>query len=162
MHKLKEKLMDILYEYEDKAARSGDAKVSDSEIQKIHIITDTIKNIDKIDALEGNSEYSDDDRSFGLYYDPYYRDGQSGRRGRGRGRNARRDSMGRYASDGSYYRRGGSYGDNPSYMPYYRDNSYGGDDKDEMLRKLRGMIGETEGEEEKEALRQCIRQLEEM
>ena len=45
MHKIKEKLMEILDEYEDRARNNPDGRLSDMEIQKIHMLTDTVKNI---------------------------------------------------------------------------------------------------------------------
>jgi hypothetical protein len=117
MHKLKEKFMDELYALEEKAEKSN-ARINDNDLNKIHKLTDTIKNIDKIEMLEdggGYSEESDwmaDGRMYGTSYD----EGSSyARGGRGRGRNAKRDSMGRYSSEGGSYRGGSSYEGGMSY-----------------------------------------------
>ena len=59
--------------------------------------------------------------------------------------NPRRDSMGRY-SRGRYSRRG--------------DYSYGGSDKDEKIKMLRGMMDEVSSEDERRALKQIIRRME--
>lgn len=152
MHNLKDKLMEALYEYEDKAMQNADGKISDGEIQKIHIITDTVKNIDKIEMLEDGG-YSNASEWRGEYIGTSYGNRpMGGYYARGRGRNARRDSMGRYAySDGGAYRGGmGNY-------PYYDDGS-----KKEMTRKLRAMIGEASTEAERDAIRECVKTIEEM
>ena len=95
--------MDKLYDLKDKLceeleviARKPDMGLGDLEL--IHKLTDTIKNIVKICMLEdgeGYSEAVDGDGGYGRGVS--YARGRSGRRG---GRmNARRDSMGRYSRD---------------------------------------------------------------
>lgn len=79
MHELKEKLCDEL----DEIARKGELGAGDLEI--IHKLTDTIKNIEKIDKL------SDDGYSHDYSGDRSYDRGSSYRR--------KRDSMGRYSRD---------------------------------------------------------------
>lgn len=160
MHKLKEKLMDALYEYEDRAARNAEGKISDSEIQKIHVITDTVKNIDKIEMLESDGGVSGASEWEGDFIGRSYARG-----GRGRGSNARRDSMGRYAYGDGSYRDGGNRGgsSNRSYnYPYYNDGYSREDGKNEMTRKLREMISDAQSEEERNAIRHCIHAIEEM
>lgn len=101
LHDLKDMLCEELEEYgtKDKLDMGG--------LEIVDKLAHAIKNIDKIiDKEEGYSEryyegmYRGDSygRSYddGSYRDGSYRDGYSSRRGRGR--NARRDSMGRYAS----------------------------------------------------------------
>jgi hypothetical protein len=129
MHKLKEMLMNELKEYEDKAKRMNGGKISTSELDKIHKLTDTVKNICKIDMLdEENDGYSEDGTYMGegrIYGTSY---------ARGRGRNARRDRMGRYSSDD-----GMSYDDDMSYARDGRGGNrsmrgrYSGDDAKEMI-----------------------------
>lgn len=129
MHKLKEMLMKELHEYEDKAKRMNGGKLSTSELDKIHTLTDTVKNICKIDMLDEESEgYSGDGAYMGegrIYGTSY---------ARGRGRNARRDRMGRYSSDD-----GMSYDDDMSYARDGRGGNrgmrgrYSGDDAKEMI-----------------------------
>lgn len=111
MHKLKEKFMDELYALEERAEKSN-ARINDADLNKIHKLTDTIKNIDKIEVLESGGGYSEESNwmADGRMYGTSYDDGSSyARDGRGRGRNAKRDSMGRYSSDGGSYRGGSSY-----------------------------------------------------
>ena len=136
MHKLKEKFMDELYELEEKAGKTS-SRITDTDLNKIHKLTDTIKNIDKIEMLEQGSGYSEESnwmgegRMYGTSYEGgSYEGGSSYARGggRGRGRNARRDSMGRYSSEGGSYR-GGSYDDGMSYdggSSYARVGNMGG------------------------------------
>ena len=88
MYELKEKLCRELEE----VARNPEMGAGDLEL--IHKLTDTIKNIDKIDALED---------------DGYSRDGDWEMEGRGRYNRGssyarRRDSRGRYTSDRRYSR----------------------------------------------------------
>ncbi len=130
MHKLKEKFMDELYELEEKAGKTS-SRITDTDLNKIHKLTDTIKNIDKISMLEQGGGYSEESNWMGegRMYGTSYEDGSSyARGGRGRGRNARRDSMGRYSSEGGSYR-GGSYDDGMSYdggSSYARGGNMGG------------------------------------
>ena len=131
MHEIKKMLMKELYEYEDKAKRMNGGKISTSELDKIHKLTDTVKNICKIDMLDEESEgYSEDGAYMGegrIYGTSY---------ARGRGRNARRDRMGRYSSDD-----GMSYDDDMSYARDGRGGNrggrggrgYSGDDAKEMI-----------------------------
>lgn len=72
MDKLKEKLCDMLYEIEEHTEKNY-GKLSDAELEKIHKITDTIKNIEKIDMLENNnyseaSEWTGEGRIYGNSY----------------------------------------------------------------------------------------------
>lgn len=68
----------------ERFAKAGD--ISTTNIDKIHKLTDIIKNIDKIEMLEDG--YSEDWGGEGRIYGTSYR----GRRG-----NVKRDSMGRYS-----------------------------------------------------------------
>lgn len=107
MHKiyeLKDKLCDELEEYGDKKLDAGNLAVIDS-------LSHTIKNLDKIIEKYEDEDYSSayDDGMMGGSYEggSYERGGNRGgsryssryAMARGRGRNARRDSMGRYSSD---------------------------------------------------------------
>lgn len=140
MHKIKEKLMEILDEYEDRARNNPDGRLSDMEIQKIHMLTDTVKNICKIEMLEdgeGYSERVDGDARIG-----YSRDGEW---------------MARGGYGGNSYREGGS-----SYARRRRDSMgrYSrADGKEHMAEKLREMMMEAEGEE-REAIRKCLKEIE--
>lgn len=140
MHKIKEKLMEILDEYEDRARNNPDGRLSDMEIQKIHMLTDTVKNICKIEMLEYGEVYServDGDDRIG-----YSRDGEW---------------MARGGYGGNSYREGGS-----SYARRRRDSMgrYSrADGKEYMAEKLREMMMEADGEE-REAIRKCLKEIE--
>ena len=153
MHKIKEMLMNELYEYEGKAKRKTNGKISTQELEKIHKLTDTVKNIDKIEMLEEDDGYSEDGQYMGegrIYGTSY---------ARGRGRNAKRDSMGRYSREGGMYHDGGSSyargGMRDGRMGYSRDSA-----KEHMIEKMEDMMEEAESPKEREAIRQCIMKLE--
>jgi len=107
MHKIYEYLCDELKDLEKKA-ESGQ-KLSMAELEYLNKLTETKKNLLKIEMLEEDSEYSNamggsyarGGRGGRSYYS--MNDGMDMRGGsyaRGRGRNARRDAMGRYSSEG--------------------------------------------------------------
>ena len=105
MHDLKDLLCAELEDYAENGKKSG--KMSMGDLESIHKLTDTVKNILKIDMLEGETGYSEDGaymgegRIYGTSYDGYDR-GTS--YARGRGHYAKRDSMGRYSrDDGKHY-----------------------------------------------------------
>jgi DNA-directed RNA polymerase sigma subunit (sigma70/sigma32) len=136
MHKIKKMLCKELEEYGEKKS------LSSSDVEMIHKLTDTVKNLDKIEMLEGDDGYSE------TY--PYYMGGSS--YARGRGRNARRDSMGRYSSD-----MGSSYDD---YSEARMDRRYSRDDaKDHMMNKLGEMMSSAD-EEQREILKDAMRKIE--
>lgn len=162
MHEIKNKLMQELYEVEEKMKKAAGGKISAGDLEYIHKLTDTIKNIDKIEALESDdyseaSEWMADGRMYGNSYD----DGMSYARGRGRGRNARRDSMGRYSRDGGgSYRGGSSYDDGISYARggrggYSRDSA-----KEHMIGRIEDMMEETDDPKTKRALERCVQAIE--
>lgn len=130
MHELKEKLCDELEEI----AKKGELGAGDLEI--VHKLTDTIKNLDKIEMLEDGG---------------YSRDGDWEMEGRGsyeRGasyRGRKRDSMGRYSRDGRY---------GPTTRMYSRAEA-----KDDMMAKLEDMMGSA-SEQERAILRQAMDKLE--
>lgn len=128
MHKLKENLKKELYEFEDKIERNPHSKMSLQELQRANLASDTVKNLCKIEKLEESEGYSEDGTYMGegrIYGTSY---------ARGRGRNARRDRMGRYSSDD-----GMSYDDDMSYARDGRGGNrgmrgrYSGDDAKEMI-----------------------------
>lgn len=128
MYKLKEKLCDELEEIVNK----GEWGAGDLDI--IHKLTDTIKNIKKIDMLEEDDGYSRDGN---------WEADMRGTYGRGSSyRGRKRDSMGRYSRDG---RMGG----------YSRHNA-----KDGMMMHLHEMMEEAEGEREREKIRRFMEQME--
>ena len=127
MHKLMEFVCDELEELEHKVAKEG--KLSRTDLEDVKNLSEVKKNILKIEMLSEGSEYSNamggysrrdgysrrmsyaDGGSYGdMSYadegrgdfvrpDGSYRDGGSSY-ARGRGSGARRDSMGRYSSEG--------------------------------------------------------------
>ena len=93
MHKLIEFICDELDDLERKAERGG--KLSMTEVQYMDTLAHAKKNLlNSEEMMEGGYSM---DRYSGDYSGEYSRDGYSERRGRGR--NARRDSMGRYSRD---------------------------------------------------------------
>ena len=149
MHDLKDLLCAELEDYAEKGKKSG--KMSMGDLESIHKLTDTVKNILKIDMLEEEGGYSEDGHYMGegRIYGTSYEGGYSERGGpsyaRGRGRYAKRDSMGRYSRDGGMMYRGGMRGG------YSRD-----DGKHYMMEQLEDMMEDAEKPAEKEALRRCM------
>jgi len=160
MHDLKDLLCAELEDFAEKGKKSG--KMSMGDLESIHKLTDTVKNILKIDMLEEESGYSEDGhymgegRIYGTSYDGYDR-GTS--YARGRGRYAKRDSMGRYSSSGMSYDDDMSYslGGRTGNRGYSSDGGYsreGG--KEYMMEQLEKMMEQAQKPAEKEALRRCI------
>ena len=97
LYDLKDKLCDNLDKtYEEISRNPG--RLSSGDLEYIRMLTDTIKNIGKIEMLEEEGGYSQEDGR-----DDGYGRGMSYARGRGGynrgGRNTRRDSRGRYSRD---------------------------------------------------------------
>lgn len=96
--------MDKLYDLKDKLCKELEEigrkpDMGPGDLELIHKLTDTIKNIDKLCLLEDEDGYSQDDgrdADGGYGRGVSYARGRGGRRG---GRNTRRDSMGRYSRD---------------------------------------------------------------
>ena len=149
MHDLKDLLCAELEDYAEKGKKAG--KMSMGDLESIHKLTDTVKNILKIDMLEEESGYSEDGRYmgegriYGTSYDDEMRRGGGYSYARGRGRYAKRDSMGRYSRDDGYMRRDGGYS---------RE-----DGKAYMMERLEDMMEDAEKPAEKEALRRCMEAL---
>lgn len=158
MHKLEE-LKEMLMRELENLTKKGE--LSAGSLDAVDKLTHSIKSICYIiEAMEGEEGYSG---------------------ARGRGRNARRDSMGRYA-DGSYreggssyreggssYRDGGSYreGGNSSYRDggSYREGrsgrGYSRDDaKEEIVEQLREMEMDAKDEQTKRMVQKWIKQAE--
>ena len=145
MHDLKDLLCAELEDYAEKGKKSG--KMSMGDLESIHKLTDTVKNILKIDLMESDDGYSEDGaymgegRIYGTSYDDEMRrGGYSYARGR---RYAKRDSMGRYSRDGRGMRDGYSRDDGKAYM----------------LEQLDDMMADAENPSDKEALRRCMEAL---
>lgn len=102
LYELKEKLMNELEDYAD------NGKFSKDDVEAIKYTASAIDHICNIVERSEDEEYSGDmmgriynDGSYNYGMDSYERGGRGGRSyARGRGRNARRDSMGRYSSEG--------------------------------------------------------------
>ena len=165
MHDLKDLLCAELEDYAEKGKKSG--KMSMGDLESIHKLTDTVKNILKINMLEEDGGYSEDGHYMGegRIYGTSYESGYSERGGssyaRGRGRYAKRDSMGRYSSRG-----GMSYDDDMSYARggnrgYSREGGYSREDgKHYMMGELERLMDEAEKPAEREALKRCMQALE--
>lgn len=149
METLKDLLCAELEDYAEKGQKAS--KMSAGDLEAIHKLTDTVKNILKIDMLEEESGYSEDGHYMGegRIYGTSYESGYSERGGssyaRGRGRYAKRDSMGRYSRDDGMSYRGGMRGG------YSRDDA-----KSYMIEQIEEMMEEAEKPTEKEALRRCM------
>ena len=145
MHDLKDLLCAELEDFAEKGKKAG--KMSMGDVEVIHKLTDTVKNIIKIDMLEDETGYSEDGHYMGegRIYGTSYASGRT---------RAKRDSMGRYSRDSGRY----SYDDD---MSYARSRGYrGGYSRDEgksyMMEQLEEMMEEAEKPAEKEALRRCM------
>ena len=152
-------------------------KISGSDLEMIWKLTDTVKNLGKIEILEEESGgYSEarGGRGRSSYEGGSSYDDEMYSERRGRGRNARRDSMGRYSSrggssyemseDDSSYARGGRGGGRSSYEggSSYDGSSYGyseAESKEMFMEQLEEMMEEAQNPKEKEALRQCMMKL---
>ena len=149
MHDLKDLLCAELEDFAEKGKKSG--KMSMGDLETVHKLTDTVKNILKIDTLSEELGYSEDGtymgegRIYGTSYESGYAERVGSSYARGRGRYAKRDSMGRYSRDGGMSYRGGMRGG------YSRD-----DGKHYMMEQLEEMMEEAEKPAEKEALRRCM------
>lgn len=173
MHKIKEMLMKELKEYEKKG------NISMNSLDVIHKMTDTIKNIDKIEMLEEGGGYSEAmySRNYSERRGGYSRDGEWEARGSyERGGSNRGGSS---YDDDSSYERGSSYANRGQHYVrghYSRDDDYSNegyserrdrrgrysrdDGKDMMMRKIDEMLGEAKTPAERETLKKCIEAIE--
>lgn len=126
LYDLKEKLQDELEEIAHKPEMGA------GDLDLVHKLTDTIKNIDKICMLEegGHSHMDEGGRNS-------YDDGNSYRKHYVRGHYSRENGRG--------YSRGG----------YSRDGG-----KDQMMDQLEDMLNDAGSEKERQAIQRCISQLE--
>lgn len=147
-----EKIKKMLCKELDEYAMKG--KLTMADLEAVHKLTDTVKNLDKIAMFEEENEggYSEarGGRGRGRSYmgGSSYDDDMMYSERRGRGRNARRDSMGRYSSDmdDDYSER--------------MDRRYSRDDaKDHMMNKLGEMMTSAD-EEQREILKDAMRKIE--
>lgn len=134
MYELKGKLCDELEEI----ARKPEMGAGDLEI--IHKLTDTIKNIDKIEIMKEDGGYSQaGDWEMRGTYD------------RGSSYRRKRDSMGRYSRDGMGYRDGRMM---PNRM-YSRAEA-----KDHMMDELEEAMAVATTDREKDIIKRAMDQLE--
>ena len=126
-------------------------ELSAGSLETIDKLLNSIKNACKIIMYE---EYSED----GYSYADGDMDMANYSYARGRGSQAKRDSMGRYSSEGDgdysnargrrmYSRRGGRY-------------SYADGDNEEKIEILRDVIGEASSEDERRMIQKIIRRME--
>lgn len=142
---IKEMLCKELEEIAEKGELSAGA------LDTLHKITDTIKNIDKIEMLEGEGGYSEDGgmmprRNYSR--GPGYDGGSSYNYDDGDYSSARR---GQHYVRGHYSRDGGSsYAGDSSYARDGRGSNRGGysriDGKEDMMNRLREMMNNAENE----------------
>ena len=150
MEDLKDLLCAELKDYAEKGKSSG--KMSAGDTQLIDTLLNSVKNIYKINMYEeesgGYSEdghYMGEGRIYGTSYERGYSERGGSSYARGRGRYAKRDSMGRYSRDDGMMYRGGMRGG------YSRD-----DGKHYMMEQLEEMMEEAEKPAEREALKRCM------
>ena len=130
MHELKEKLCDELEEI----ARKGEFSAGD--LEAVHKLTDTIKNIEKISMLEEDGGYSQGG--------DWEIEGRAYNRGNSYARR-KRDSMGRYSRDGRMHDR----------VMYSR-----ADAKDHMMGELEEAMNAASTDREREIIRRAMDQIE--
>lgn len=157
IHKIKKMLCKELEGFSNKEKLAG------VELEMVWKLSDTIKNLEKIMMLTEEEEEGNSRNSYGSYDDDMsYR--------RGRGRYAKRDSMGRYSREGGYSEEGDSFDSYDSYDSYgssrsgnsmrgSRDSYSRDGGRDHMMNKLGKMMGEAD-EEQREVLKKCMRELE--
>ena len=120
----------------EEIARKPEMGAGDLEL--VHKLTDTIKNIDKICASEEEGGYSEAGDWEGTY---------------------NRGSS--YSNRGKHYVRGHYSRDGYSNRGYSRDGGYSRHDaKEGMMMKLGEMLDSASTEREREAIRRCMEQLE--
>ena len=149
IEKIKKMLCKELDEYAMKQKLTG------GDLDMIWKLTDTVKNLDKIEMLEDEGGYSEArgrGRGRSYMHGSSYDDDMMYSERRGRGRNAKRDSMGRYSSED-----GSSYDD---YSETRMDRRYSRDDaKDHMMSKLGSMMEDADPNE-REILKDAMRKIE--
>ena len=159
-----EKIKKMLCKELEEFAETGKLKTP-ADISMLKDLTGAIKNIDKIEMYEEEKEgYSEARGGRGRGRSSYamggssYDDDMMYSERRGRGRNAKRDSMGRYSSeDGSSY---DDYSEESSYRGGQGGRGYSrGDAKDHMMNKLGSMMEDADPNE-REILKDCMRKLE--
>jgi hypothetical protein len=148
IEKIKKMLCKELEEY----AEMGKMK-SASDLDMIWKLTDTVKNLDKIEMLEDDGGYSEARGMRGRSYmhGSSYDDEMMYSERRGRGRNAKRDRMGRYSSDD-----GMSYDD---YSEEMMDRRYSRDDAQDHLMHKMGMMMEDADPKQRKILEEAMQKI---
>jgi hypothetical protein len=148
IEKIKKMLCKELEEY----AEMGKMK-STSDLDMIWKLTDTVKNLDKIEMLEDDGGYSEARGMRGRSYmhGSSYDDEMMYSERRGRGRNAKRDRMGRYSSDD-----GMSYDD---YSEEMMDRRYSRDDVEEHLMHKLGQAMEDADPKQRKILEEAMQKI---
>ena len=154
--------MDYMFELKEMLCEElemivGKGELSYSSLDTAHKITDTIKNIAKIEMLEGQNGFGG---SYGNSYGGSYGEesGYSERRRYSReGGNSSRGDLS-YDDGGDSNRRGrnqmGQY-TSRAYRGYSREGG-----KERMISQLRSMMNTAETDKEKESIQKCIKSLE--
>ena len=134
LYELKSMLMDEV----KKIVQKGE--LTAGSLETVDKLLNSIKNACKIIMYDEYSQdgysYADSDMDMSTY-------------SYARGRNAKRDSMGRYSSDGGYSNRN-----------YSRRGGYSYADSSEKVAMLREMMDEVSTDEERRALQKLIRKME--
>lgn len=141
--------MEKLYELKDKMKRELDEiarkpEMSAGDLEAVHKLTDTIKNIDKICMLEENEEYSQNSG----YVDTYGRGSSYANRGQHWVR-------GHYSRDGGGNMNGGGYSSRRDSRGRYSR----GDGRSEMMEHLEAAL-DSATEQDREDIRRFMRKLE--
>lgn len=135
---------------------------SRDEVHSVYELIDIAKDVYCIWEYEdgGREGYSEmypmyRGENYGSYYD-------GGSYARGRGRNAKRDSMGRYSREGSYRDGNYDYYDGGSYRGgNYRRGGYSRDDaKQEFAENLREMMEQAPDSDTRQSIQRMIQQME--
>jgi hypothetical protein len=148
IEKIKKMLCKELEEY----AEMGKMK-STSDLDMIWKLTDTVKNLDKIEMLEDDGGYSEARGMRGRSYmgGSSYDDDMMYSERRGRGRSAKRDRMSRYSSDD-----GMSYDD---YSEERMDRRYSRDDVEEHLMHKLGQAMEDADPKQRKILEEAMQKI---
>ena len=140
-----EKLRGMLCDELDEITKKGE--LSAGSLDTVDKLTHSIKSIDTIIAMD--ERYS---------RDGYRMDSYDGDMSYARGRNARRDSMGRYSSDGYNDR----YSEQRGYSRNNRGSRYSMDEaKDDMTEKLHEMLDDAPNDKIRNAIHRLINQIDE-
>ena len=149
--------MDVYYDAKDMLKHElheivERGEISHNDLQTIDTLLHAIKNACKIimyeEYAEGGYSYADGERDMSEY--SY---------ARGRGRNAKRDSLGRYSREDGYSSEGG-YSNARRGRYSRRGYSYADGDKQEKIDMLREMMNEASSDDERKAINNIIKRME--